>query len=78
MTTKPATTATPEAVAAVVRRYVAARGYAPSIRELGLELGLDIRAARAAVHQAATAGTIERRARCQRAIRAVDPIPRRR
>jgi SOS-response transcriptional repressor LexA len=72
-TTRPTTTATPEAVANVVRRYAATRGFAPSVREIGDELRLDIRAARAAVHEAAAAGTIERRAGCPRAIRAVDP-----
>jgi SOS-response transcriptional repressor LexA len=72
-TTRPTTTATPEAVADVVRRYAATRGFAPSVREIGDELGLELRAARAAVHQAEAAGTIERRAGCRRAIRAVDP-----
>jgi DNA-binding transcriptional regulator YhcF (GntR family) len=71
--TRPPTTATPEAVANVVRRFAAAKGFAPSFREIGDELGIELRAARAAVHQAEAAGTIERRAGCRRAIRAVDP-----
>ena len=64
----------PEAVAVadIVRRFAAVRGYGPTIPEIGRELGVSWHRALRAVKHAAEAGTIERRARCPRAIRAVD------
>ena len=67
----------PEAVADIVRRFAAVRGYGPTIPEIGRELGVSWHRALRAVKHAAEAGTIERRARCPRAIRAVDPGGRR-
>jgi len=65
------TTTRPEAVAAAVRRLAAARGYGPTVREIGDELRLAPAAAMRAVRQAEAAGAIERRHGCPRAIRAV-------
>jgi len=76
--TRPTTTADPAAVAAVVRRFAAAKGYAPTIVEIGEELRIEHKAALRAVCQAEAAGTIERRHGCPRAIRATDRAPGRR
>jgi SOS-response transcriptional repressor LexA len=76
--TRPTTTAAPAAVADVVRKFAAARGYAPTIVEIGQELRLDHKSAIRAVDQAEAAGSIERRHGCPRAIRAVDHTPGRR
>ncbi len=72
------TTTRPEAVAAVVRKLSAARGYGPTVSEIGDQLRLDPSAALRAVRQAEAAGVIERRRGCPRAIRAVDAPGRRR
>lgn len=72
------TTTRPEAVAAAVRKLSAARGYGPTVREIGEQLRLDPAAALRAVNHAEAAGTIERRRGCPRAIRAVDAPGRRR
>jgi DNA-binding MarR family transcriptional regulator len=66
------TTTRPEAVAAAVRKLSAARGYGPTVSEIGDHLRLDPSAALRAVRQAEAAGVIERRRGCPRAIRAVD------
>jgi hypothetical protein len=73
--TRPTTTADPAAVADVVRRFAATKGYAPTIVEIGEELRIDHKAALRAVHQAEAAGAVERRHGCPRAIRAVDHTP---
>ena len=68
----PRAAAAPSAVADVVRKFAAAKGYAPTIVEIGQELLLDHKSALRAVDQAEAAGAIERRHGCPRAIRAVD------
>ena len=66
------------AVANIVRRFAAVRGYGPTIPEIGREMGVPWHRALRAVKHAEQVGTIERRARCPRAIRAVDAPGRRR
>ena len=64
---------TPAAVARAVKRLTAARGYPPTILEVGELLGVDKTAAHRAVEAAQTAGVIERRAGLQRTMRVVQP-----
>lgn len=75
--TRPTTTATPAAVADAVRRFAAAKGYGPTVDEIGAELRLDKHHTIRALREAVAAGTIERRHGCPRAIRAVDAARRR-
>ena len=67
---------TPAAVARAVKRLTAARGYPPTIREVGELLGVDKTAAHRAVEAAQTAGVIERRAGLQRTMRVIEPAAR--
>jgi DNA-binding transcriptional regulator YhcF (GntR family) len=72
MHTSSNTKPTPDVVAAVVRRISDAKGYAPSTREIAIELGVHQTQAVRYVKEAAEAGTVTRMEGRSRAIAAVN------
>jgi DNA-binding FadR family transcriptional regulator len=73
MTTSSSRIPTTAELADVVRIYLAARGYAPSHREIAARLGTSLRVVRSVLRAAEAAGMIRRLPGLPRAITVVDP-----
>jgi DNA-binding transcriptional regulator YhcF (GntR family) len=66
------TKAPPEVVLAVIRWHLERFGYAPTVREIALELDVAISTAAVALDELEKAGAIERQRGKARAIRIID------